>query len=113
MARAILPVNDGQSDGCPLTQLVREGLLRACGSLKAAAITMRIDQGQLSRELVSGAFKFERLMSLSLSEQAVVFDYLQREIAPLSTPKARLRDLFRKRRELDDEAEQIIDGLVS
>lgn len=87
MARAEMPVNDRQSG---LTGLVRDGLIRACGSLKAAAITMGIDQGQLTRDLQSGAFKFERLDRLADSEKAIVIERLHDEFASLLNPKAQM-----------------------
>ncbi len=70
------------------TAIVRDGLLAACGSLKAAAITMGMDQGQLTRELQSGAFKFERLDRLSGAEIAVVVEYLHDAYAPMTDPRS-------------------------
>lgn len=87
MAKAALPVNGSQFG---LTAIVRDGLVRACGSLKAAAITMGIDQGQLTRDLQSGAFKLDRLERLSATEKAVIVGGLHEAFGPLaSSPKAR------------------------
>lgn len=96
-----------------LGAVVREGLIRACGSLKAAAVTMEIDQSQLTRDLYTGKFNLERLGKLSVTERAVVIETMHAEVAPLSTPKARLREINRQRRQLDEEADQIIEGLAS
>lgn len=41
--------------------VVKDALIRHYGSLKAAAISMRMDQGQLTRELQSGDFKLKKL----------------------------------------------------
>lgn len=101
-----------RADLSPLGLSVRDGLIRACGSLKAAAITMQMDQGQLTRDLQTGAFKIERLTRLSPTERAIVIDTLHQDTTPLSTPKARLREIHRQRKQLDDEADQIIEGLV-
>lgn len=98
--------------GSPLGIVVREGLIRACGSLKAAALVMEIDQSQLTRDLHTGKFNLERLGKLSVTERAVVIETLHHDAAPLSSPKARLREINRQRRQLDEEAEQIIEGLA-
>lgn len=78
-------VNGDQS---ALTAIVREGLMQACGSLKAAAIEMGMDAGQLTRDLASGAFKFERLERLELPKQAIVITCLHEARAPMSSPEA-------------------------
>src|SRR5215216_4816083 len=62
-------VHDGPS---LWTEAIRDGLIEACGSLKAAAITMEMDASQLSRDLPSGAFQLKRLEKLSAQEKAIV-----------------------------------------
>lgn len=52
---------DGQPSSTSLMAVVREGLIRRHGSLKAAAISMGMDLGQLSRELGNGDLKLKRL----------------------------------------------------
>jgi hypothetical protein len=43
-------VTDSELDARDLLELVREAMRRACGSQKAAAFELGIDQGQLSRQ---------------------------------------------------------------
>ncbi len=96
-----------------LMPLVRLGLVKACGSLKSAAIDMDIDQGQLTRELESGKFKFERLERLQPIQQAMVFAVIHAECVPMATPLSRLREITRQIHQLHDEAMQIAEGLAS
>lgn len=95
------------------TNVVRQGLLRACGSMKAASISMRIDQSQLNRELESGRFNLERVAALSADERAKFFAHMHEECAPLATPLARLREIRRQQTALIDEAIQIAEALAS
>lgn len=113
-AKAGLAVNGSQSDGLGLTNTVRDGLIRAFGSLKSAAITMDIDQGQLTRELQNGAFKFERLERLSASEKAIVIGLLHEVYGPLaSSPLAQARRLIRDGRALLDQLDQAVEAMAS
>jgi hypothetical protein len=96
MARAALAVNDGQ---LLLTAIVRDALLRSCGSLKAAAITMQIDQGQLTRELDSGKLNLARLDLLDAATKAELANRLTDAFGVLADPK----DYIRKRlRDMED-----------
>lgn len=81
-----------QDRSIALCSVVRDTLIRHCGSLKAAAISMgQMDQGQLTRDLDSGKFKLERLEMLD--DAAHFYTALGKELleryGPLSTPKAR------------------------
>jgi hypothetical protein len=91
---------------------VREALRRTCGSVKAASIDMRIDLGQLSNELKSGKFKFERLDRLSDEQQAKFFKCLHEECEPLTSPLGRLRELRRQQESIINEVMQIAEGMV-
>ena len=91
---------------------VREALRRTCGSVKAASIDMRIDLGQLSNELKSGKFKFERLDLLSDEQQAKFFKCLHEECEPLTSPLGRLRELRRQQESIINEVMQIAEGMV-
>lgn len=52
---------NSQAPSIALTLLVKDALMQHYGSLKAAAITLGMDLGQLSRELQTGDFKLKRL----------------------------------------------------
>lgn len=87
--------------------IVKDVLIRHFGSLKAAAITFGMDQGQLSRELDTGDFKLlKRLdghddLKLAIARAMV-------EAFDDHDPKARTRRLLRDvRQRLDDLAEVI------
>lgn len=86
-AKVTLPVHDSPTG---LSKVVRAGLLKACGSMKAAAITMGIDQSQLNRELDEGTFKLKWLEKLSDSERAVIVEELHAEFASLLNPKGQI-----------------------
>jgi hypothetical protein len=62
-ARPVVPVVSAvdQSSSISLMSVVKDVLVQHFGSLKAAAISFAMDQGQLTRELQSGDFKFRRL----------------------------------------------------
>ena len=106
MAKVEPSVNASQ---LAMSDVVRDGLIRACGSLKAAALTMGIDQGQLTRDLQSGKFNFDRLDRLSADEKAVVISCLADEYRPLTSPVIRARALVRQAVRVLAEIEQFID----
>lgn len=106
MAKASTAVNASQS---AMTDVVRHGLIRACGSLKAAAIEMDIDQGQLTRDLQSGKFNFERLERLGVEQKAIVIACLHEEYRPLQSPESHARRVLRQAMALLGEIEQFID----
>lgn len=102
-AKASLP---GQSLSIAMTAVVKDALLRHYGSLKCAALTLRMDEGQLSRELNSGDFKINKL---DRDEEARAFVANALYEAFRSTdPKATARRKLREARIAIDEAmEQI------
>lgn len=106
MAKASAPVNRSQSS---MTDVVRDGLIRACGSLKAAAIDMDIDQGQLTRDLQSGKFNFDRLERLAPEHKAIVISCLHEEYRAVTSPYAHARAVIRQAMKLLGEMEQFID----
>lgn len=85
-----------------MSMIVKDALLRHYGSFKAAAYYMgQMDQGQLTRDLDSGKFKFERLELCDLAAKASVCRALA-EAFGNTDPKAQRRRLMRKiRRDLD------------
>lgn len=100
------PACDGQLPSIAMTAVVKEALLRHYGSLKAAAISLRMDQGQLTRELQSGDFKFGKL-ERDQEAKAFVADALY-EAFGQDTPKTRVLRLIREgRRVLDELAETV------
>jgi hypothetical protein len=93
----------GQPRSIAMTQIVKDALLRHYGTLKAAAITMGdMDQAQLTRDLDSGKFKFERLEMCDLLAKAAVCRALDEHFGNTG-PKARVKQLIRKiRRDLEE-----------
>lgn len=91
-----------------MTMIVKDALLRHYGSFKAAAYYMgEMDQGQLTRDLDSGKFKFERLELCDLVAKAAVCRALS-EYFGNSDPKARVRRLIRAvRHAVDELAEEV------
>lgn len=108
-AKASLPVNRGQR---AMTAVVKDALLRHFGSLKAAAISMsNMDEGQLSRELESGKFKFERLDVCEDAAKAAVTAALYDAFGQ-TDPRSQIRrdfaDLENRLRELRERTEALI-----
>jgi len=91
-----------------MSMIVKDALLRHYGSFKAAAYFMgEMDQGQLTRDLDSGKFKFERLELCDLAAKASVCRALA-EAFGNTDPKARVHRLIRQiRRDLDELAEAV------
>lgn len=101
----------GQPRSIAMTMVVKDALLRHYGSFKAAAISMgEMDQGQLTRDLDSGKFKFERLELCDLEAKAAVCRALAEHFGN-TDPRARVKRLIRKIRrdleELDELAEDV------
>ena len=91
-----------------MTMIVKDALLRHYGSFKAAAYYMgEMDQGQLTRDLDSGKFKFERLELCDLAAKASVCRALAEHFGN-TDPKARVQRLLRElRRAVEDLAEAV------
>ena len=98
----------GQAPSIAMSMIVKDALLRHYGSFKAAAYFMgEMDQGQLTRDLDSGKFKFERLELCDLAAKASVCRALA-EAFGNTDPKARVHRLIRQiRRDLDELAEAV------
>src|SRR6185369_12438766 len=103
MAKAVQPSPTAGSDA------VRRALVKACGSMKAAAISMGIDQSQLNRELDSERFNLVRVNALDLSERAKFYQQMHQEHEPLDTPQVRAMRLLAEVRRLFDELEQVVE----
>lgn len=94
-----------QASSIALTAVVKDALIRHYGSLKAAAISLGYDQGQLTRDLQSGDFKLRRL---EVDESAKAFVACALAESYTVDPKAVQRRLLREaRQKLDDLAELI------
>lgn len=101
--KASLP---SQSLSIAMTAVVKHALLRHYGALKCAAISLRMDEGQLSRELSSGDFKINKL-DRDEDARAFVANALH-EAFGQTDPKATARRKLREARSAIDEAmEQI------
>ncbi len=98
----------GQVQSIAMTMIVKDALLRHYGSFKAAAYYMgEMDQGQLTRDLDSGKFKFERLELCDLDAKAAVCRALNEHFGN-TDPKARVQRLLRQvRRDLDELADAV------
>lgn len=98
----------GQAPSIAMTMIVKDALLRHYGSFKAAAIAMGdYDQSQLTRDLDSGKFKFERLELCDLLAKAAVAKALHDHFGN-TDPKARRDRLIRNvRHALDELAEDV------
>jgi hypothetical protein len=100
----------GQSRSIALTSVVKDALQRHYGSLKAAAISMgQMDQGQLTRELETGKFRFERLELCDDEAKAFIAAALYEVFGQLDDPKVRARRLMREMRQRLDEFEQYLE----
>lgn len=97
-----------QSSSMRLTtaDVVKDALVRCHGTLKAAAITLGMDQGQLTRELQTGDFKLKKL-DVHPETQAFVSVALH-EAFGASDPKARVRRLIREARARLDELAEVV-----
>lgn len=103
MAKASL---SDQSGSIALTAVVKDALIRHYGSLKAAAITLQMDQGQLTRELQSGDFKLKKL---DQDDEAKCFVACALYEAFGSTdPKSQARQLIRDARTRLDALAELI-----
>jgi hypothetical protein len=98
----------GQAPSIAMSMVVKDALLRHYGSFKAAAISMGdMDQGQLTRDLDSGKFKFERLELCDLEAKASVCRALA-EAFGNTDPKARIQRLIRESRRILDELAEAV-----
>lgn len=87
--------------------VVKDALQRHYGKLQTAAELMKMDAGQLSRELGNGAFKLETLERLDPEGQAFVAKALY-EAFDESDPKVALRRLIQLIRRCCDELSEVI-----
>lgn len=94
-----------QSKSITLTAVVKDALIRHYGSLKCAAISLAIDQGQLTRDLQTGDFKFNKL---ERDDAAKAFVAHALADAYGRDPHAEMRRLIREvRSRIDELAERI------
>lgn len=91
-----------------MARVVKAALQQHYGSMKAAALSMAIDQGQLTRELDSGAFKFWRLDKLEDEGRAAVARALFEAYGLDDNPRAKLKRLIHEQRARLDEIEALV-----
>jgi hypothetical protein len=105
MAKA---VHRGPSARLAWSAVVKDALLRHYGSLKCAAITMGdYDPSQLTRDLDTGKFKFERLELCDDEAKAFIAAAIYEAFGD-ADPKSRIQRLIREgRRILDELAEAV------
>jgi hypothetical protein len=105
--RAAKPSLDGQQSSIAVGAVVKDALVRRFGTLKAAALTMKMDQGQLTRELQTGDFKVEKLDRLNDDDKAFVAEVLHDAFGD-ADPRAQARRLIRETRARLDELAEIV-----
>jgi len=98
-----------QSASIRLTDVVKGALEQHYGSLKCAALSMKppMDLGQLSRELKTGDFKFEKLERLDAEGQAFIVKALH-DATGDGDPKAQARRLIREARQRLDALAEVV-----
>lgn len=94
------------SSSIPVADVVKEALQRHYGTLKAAAISLRMDEGQLSRELKTGDFKLAKL-DRDDEAKAAIGEAL-REAYGTTDPKTQARRLIREARARLDELAEVV-----
>lgn len=109
MAKAAI---DSQLLSIELGGIVRDALVRHFGSLKAAAIEMGMDQGQLTRELDAGKLNLARLEKCGAAFMLRFGQLMVEHAQPLSSPKARAKELIRQRQRIDAEFEQLLEHIA-
>lgn len=99
-----------QSSTIALIDVVKSALLTHFGSLKAAAIELKYDHGQLSRDLQTGDFKFRRLEGHTDSDaiKRLITEGMLQNHGP-DDPKTRRRRAIRSMREHLNELAEIED----
>lgn len=96
------------------TVILKDALIRHYGSLKAAAISMgEYDESQLTRDLASGKFRFERLEHCDESARAFIASAFADAYGHLEDPAARVRRSIRDARRALDEVEQHLEFVRS
>lgn len=79
----------GTINNAALCGVVRDALVRHFGSLKAAAIEMEMDQGQLTRELETGKLNVARLAKCGAIFMLKFGELMVEHAQPLASPKVR------------------------
>lgn len=87
-------------------QVVKEALIDHYGSLKAAAITLKYDLGQLSHDLKTGDFKLKRL-DVDPEARQDVYSALYEAVRDETPRVKQQRALQRARRALDELSEAV------
>lgn len=75
------------SDGLGLGDVIVDAVLKHYGSVKAAAISLRVDPSLMQREFDAG--KFARLNDADAAAKAAIADALYQTFGRLEDPKAR------------------------
>lgn len=89
------------------TTVVKDAMVRHYGSMKAAAISLRMDESQLIRELRTGDFKLEKLERADDDARACIAAALH-ETYGEADPKAQARRLIREARQRLDELAEVV-----
>ena len=96
----------------PLRELAGEAIRRTHGKALVAADVVGVSESQFGRLVNEGDLKLKHLEALGPQTLAALGRELVEAYSALDTPIARLRDIWRRRRDLDHEEEQIVEGLV-
>lgn len=82
------------SDGIGLGDVIVGAVLKHYGSVKAAAISLRVDPSLMQREFDAG--KFARLNEADADAKAAIADALYQTFGRLEDPKARVQRRMRE-----------------
>lgn len=101
----------GSSDGVGFDDVIRKAVVQHYGSVKAAAISLKVDPSLMQREFEAG--KFARLNEADPTAKAAIADALFETFGHLEDPAARVRRSIRDARRALDEVEQHLEYVRS
>lgn len=102
-----------QVSASALREIAGQAIRRTHGKAETAADVVGVSESQLGRLVNDGDLKLKHLEALGPQTLALLGRELVETYSALETPMARLREVWRRRRELDEEEQQIVEGLAS
>jgi hypothetical protein len=105
------PVGSSDPIGPTLADVIETAVIQHYGSVKAAAISLRVDPSLMRREFQE--WKFRRLATVDGETKAAIAAALTEAFGPLAaSPQQKARQSLRLIRDLTDELEQFLDFLA-
>jgi len=102
----------GPRQSTAMTAVIKDALIRHYGKLEVAARLMgNMDKSQLSRDLSTGHFRFERLELLDDAGKAFISKALF-ETFTATDPKTRAAQLVREAHRILDELAEVLEGVA-